>query len=70
MSTETASKSYKHRGRRPQVEIGPQGPNANRKAKARLAARVADYARMMNDSHGKANRAPIGTFHQPGSLRK
>jgi hypothetical protein len=70
MSTETASKSWKKRGRRPLVAIGPRGLKANRKAAARLGSRIADYARMMSDSTGHASKSPDGTFHQPGSYRK
>jgi hypothetical protein len=69
MSSETASKKYKNRGRRPQVEIGPQGLNPDRKRAARLAARVKDYAAMIN-GNGPASKAAPGAFHQPGSRNK
>jgi hypothetical protein len=66
MSTETASKSYKHRGRAGKV---PNPGPANRKQAARLESRIKDYAAMMNNSTGRASKAPFGAFHQPGSMQ-
>jgi hypothetical protein len=74
MSTETASKNWKNRGRRPLVTIGPRGQNANRKREAKLLSRIGDYARMKdkpttNEAKVKG-RIENGGFHQPGSYNK
>lgn len=67
MSTKTASKSYEHRGRHNPVRN--PGPPC-RKAHAKLSARIADYARMMDDKLGNASKAPFGAFHKPGSMQR
>jgi hypothetical protein len=65
MSTKTASKSYEHRGRRPNPVKNPGPPN--RKIKAKLDARVRDYAAMVSRVDFKA---PDGAYHRPGSMKK
>lgn len=64
MSTATASKSYPKR-------FKPRGSTCvtpNRKAHAKLSARIGDYARTMDDP---ANRTKNMTgYHKPGSMQR
>lgn len=65
MSSKTASKSYEHRGRRPNPVKNHGSPN--RKAAAKLARRMADYVAMTAGWGTKA--PPEGAFHRPGSMK-
>lgn len=61
MSSETASKSYKHRGRPGKVK-NPGPPN--RKAHAKLEARLKDYFATTSDS-----KKTWTGYHKPGSMQ-
>lgn len=64
MSAETASKKYTSRRPNPVKNPGPP----DRKAHAKLSARIGDYARMMSDP---ANRTKdMSGFKRPGSMQK
>lgn len=62
MSTATASKTYRKIHKRPNPVKNPGPPN--RKAKAKLDARVRDYGLMVADS--KKN---WDGYHRPGSMQ-
>lgn len=64
MSSETASKKYR-RGQRHNPVPGDLRGRPNRKAKARLDARLNDYVAMTAAWGTKC--PPEGSFHRPGS---
>lgn len=75
MSSETASKSYKNRGKTPNPVKNPGSPC--RKAHAKLGGRIADYQWMLAQGvswyagrSGPAKRVDSNGYHRPGSMQR
>lgn len=69
MSTKTASKKWEGRGgHNPVRNPGPP----DRKAHAKLGARIGDYSRMMEAKNTQSlhSRKETGGFHKPGSMQR
>lgn len=65
MSTATASKSYPKRGQARNPVKNPGAPD--RKAHAKLSARIGDYARMVEKSTAAIS---YEGYHKPGSMQR